>query len=507
MTQLPAWPILLPLIAGIALLFARRAGPCIERGISLLAVLLTALLALGLIGLAADDVRRVYALGNWVPPFGIVLVLDRLSALMLGLTGLLALASLGYAIATGLDRRGPYFHVLFQLQLFGLNGAFLTGDVFNLFVFFEVLLLASYGLLLHGGGRLRTKAGLHYVVINLAGSTLFLFAVGALYGVLGSLNLADMARRIALAPPQDLGLIAGAGLLLWVVFALKAAAFPLYLWMPAAYAQTSAPIAALFAIMTKVGLYAMVRVHGTLFGEGAGALAGLVIPWMQIAGWVTLGLAALGVMAAVELRVQVAYLVLASVGTLLIGFGLATPAATSGALYYLIHTTLLSAAFFLLADMIARARGEEKDRLEPGAPMQNPTLLGLLFLALAMTLAGMPPFSGFFGKLMILHAALDDPHMAMHYAVILVTSFIIIVALAQSGSTLFYRSRTDLPSSGLPMERAALPAVLGLMLAAPLMVVFAKPLTALLDATAIQLHDTQGYVQAVLATPAVGGRP
>ncbi|MGC8732477.1 MAG: proton-conducting transporter membrane subunit, partial [Halothiobacillaceae bacterium] len=295
MSTLVVWPVLLPLIAGFVLLFAAAGGLRLQRIINLVAVLSVTGLALALIGVATDGVHRVYALGNWVPPFGIVLVLDRLSALMVGLTMLLALASLVYAIATDVDTRGPHFHVLFQLQLFGLNGAFLTGDVFNLFVFFEVLLLASYGLLLHGGGRLRTKAGLHYVVINLVGSTLFLFAVGALYGVLGSLNLADMANRVAAAPAENHGLIAGAGLLLLVVFGIKAAAFPLYLWLPAAYAQTSAPIAALFAIMTKVGIYAIVRMHGTLFGDEAGALAGLITPWLQVAGWITLGLAALGV--------------------------------------------------------------------------------------------------------------------------------------------------------------------------------------------------------------------
>ncbi len=507
MSTLVVWPVLLPLIAGFVLLFAAAGGLRLQRIINLVAVLGVTGLALALVGVAADGVHRVYALGNWVPPFGIVLVLDRLSALMVGLTMLLALASLAYAIATGVDERGPHFHVLFQLQLFGLNGAFLTGDVFNLFVFFEVLLLASYGLLLHGGGRLRTKAGLHYVVINLVGSTLFLFAVGALYGVLGSLNLADMANRVAAAPAENHGLIAGAGLLLLVVFGIKAAAFPLYLWLPAAYAQTSAPVAALFAIMTKVGIYAIVRVHGTLFGDEAGALAGLVTPWLQFAGWITLGLAALGVMAAAQLRVQIAYLVLASVGTLLIGFGLATPAASAGSLYYLIHSTLLAAAFFLLADLIIRARGEDGDRLEPGAAMPGGVLLGALFLMLAIALAGMPPLSGFFGKLLILHAALNDPRMAIHYAVILVSSFVIIVALARSGSTLFYRSHANAPSTGLPLQKAALPAVLGLLLAAPLMVVLAQPLTALLEATALQLHDTRGYVDAVLSTAAIGNEP
>lgn len=503
MSVLAIWPILLPLIAGIVLLWVSKENLRLARKISLVAVLAGTLLALTLLGMSSDGVHRIYALGNWVPPFGIVLVLDRLSALMVGLTMLLALASLSYAIATDVDRQGPYFHVLFQLQLFGLQGAFLTGDVFNLFVFFEVLLLASYGLLLHGGGRLRTKAGLHYVVINLVGSTLFLFAVGALYGVLGSLNLADMALRIQTAPAEHHALIASAGLLLLVVFGLKAAAFPLYLWLPAAYTTTSAPVAALFAIMTKVGLYAIVRVHGTLFGPEAGALAGLITPWLTFAGWMTLGLAAFGVLAARQLRTQIAYLVLASIGTLLIGFGLTSLQATVGALYYLIHSTLLAAAFFLLADVLVQARGEAQDRLEPGATMDHHLLLGGLFFLLAIALAGMPPLSGFFGKLMILHAALEDAHLSIHFAVILTASLVIIIALARSGSILFYQSQNAASCLQGSLSKGGLGAVMALALTAPLMVILAKPLTHWLEATALQLLHTQGYIDAVLATQAI----
>ncbi|WP_262422825.1 proton-conducting transporter transmembrane domain-containing protein [Brevundimonas denitrificans] len=172
-----------------------------------------------------------------------------------------------YAIATGLDRKGWHFHPLFQFQLLGLNGAFLTGDLFNLFVFFEVMLLASYGLMLHGQGAARLKAGVQYVIINLAGSTLFLVAVGMLYGVTGTLNMADMALRVAAAPEGDQALIKAASLLLITVFALKAALVPLHFWLPRTYASTSGAVAALFAIMTKVGAYSIIRVTTLIFGD------------------------------------------------------------------------------------------------------------------------------------------------------------------------------------------------------------------------------------------------
>lgn len=501
-------PILIPLISGFLLLFLGSFGRVKsvllrQRVLSLISMAGLLLLAIMLLIQSGDGIHRVYALGNWVAPYGIVLVLDQLSALMLVLTDLIALAALLYAVFNNEDTRGPHFHPLFMLQLFGLHGAFLTGDVFNLFVFFEILLLASYGLLLHGGGRLRTKSGLHYVVINLVGSTLFLFAVGALYGVLGTLNLADMAQRIGQAPASDHAVIAGAGLLLLAVFALKAAFFPFYLWLPAAYAQTSAAVAALFAIMTKVGLYAILRVHGTLFGMEAGELAGLVQPWLIGLGWITLLMAAFGVMAARFLREQIAYLVLASVGMLAIGLGLGTPAALSASFYYLLHSTLLAGGFFLLADAIRRARGATEDRFEEGYNMPQSILLGSLFFAFAVALAGMPPLSGFFGKLMILSAAMQDHYMAVHLSVVLVSSLLIMLALARSGSLMFYRSRGaatqdergNVESISLP----ALAIIIALLSAAPLMVIFAHPLGAWLDLAAAQSADHRAYIDAVFS--------
>ena len=297
--HLPILPVVLPLIAGIVLLALRNAPLRLQRGVSLVAVLALIPLAIAMIQAAADGTHLVYALGNWVAPYGIVLVVDRLAAWMLLTTALLAVFALLYAIQ-GSDQNGRHFHVLFQLQLFGLNGAFLTGDLFNLFVFFEILLLASYGLLLHGGGRQRVKAGLHYVVINLVGSTLFLFAVGTLYGVAGTLNMADLAVKLAATPAEHAALVQSAALLLFGVFALKAALLPLYLWLPAAYAHTSAPVAALFAIMTKVGAYSILRVYSLMAGD-TGPLANLLDAWLAPLALATLTLGMLGAVASTTL--------------------------------------------------------------------------------------------------------------------------------------------------------------------------------------------------------------
>ena len=310
-------------------------------------------------------------------------MLDQASALLLLLTAILALAS---ALA-GLNHRytrSSVYHALFQFLLAGVNGAFLTGDLFNLFVCFEILLAASYGLLVQGGGPQRVRAALHYVVLNLLGSALFLIAIGLIYGSAGTLNLADLGRIAGQLSDSQRALFDSGVLLLLTVFGLKAALLPLQFWLPAAYASAAAPVAALFAIMTKVGAYSMLRVFGLVGAEP-------VASWLFPAALLTLLFGAAGMLAASSLQRQVAHLVVMSAGTLLAGISLFTPQAAAAALYYLVHSALVSAALFLLAGEISRQRGGTEDRLVDAPPMPGSNLLGALFLlaavAAAMTLS------------------------------------------------------------------------------------------------------------------------
>lgn len=493
-------PLLLPLLAGILLLLARHGGIRWRRALSLAAVLGQIALAAALLHAVNGGVILTYALGDWPAPFGIVLVADRLAAWMLLVTALLAPFPLIYA-CRGIDIGGRHFHVLFQLQLFGLYGAFLTGDLFNLFVFFEILLLASYGLMLHGGGRRRTKAGLHYVVINLAGSALFLIAVGTLYGLFGTLNMADLALKLARVSPEDLGPARTAGLLLFAVFALKAALLPFHLWLPAAYAGTSAPAAALFAIMTKVGAYAILRASTLFFGAEAGDMSRLIEPWLLPLALATLAVALLGVLAARTLREQAAYLVLASVGSLLTAFSLGSAAGIAAGLYYLPHSTFAAAALFLLADRIAQGRGELADRFEAGPAMAGAPLLGGLFFVTAVLLAGLPPLSGFIGKFLLLKAALAHPAWGWIMATVLSGGLLALIALARSGSLLFYHTLPPDPDATLPVApapRTSLLPVIGLLLLTLALTGAAGPLHALTGAIAEQLLHPQHYIDAVL---------
>lgn len=491
-------PILIPLTAGILLLLAKHFGLKNQRILSVAMLIILIVISFLALPQVLQNNPVVYAVGGWQAPFGIVLVLDRLSILMIIITSLLALGALWYAIVSDTDKRGAHFHVLFHLQLFGLNGAFLTGDLFNLFVFFEILLLASYSLLLHGEGNGRTKAGLHYVVINLVGSTLFLFAVGTLYGILGTLNIADLAYKISILPSSDVGVVAAAGLLLLVVFGLKAAMFPLYLWLPGAYSKTSAPVAALFAIMTKVGIYAIIRVHGTIFSDNAGELANYYAPWVLNAGLITLIMATFGAMSAKELKNQIAYLVLASVSTLLISIGIHSVAAMSGAIYYMIHSTLIAGGFFLLSDIIVRSRGQIRGKLIKAPLFSNSVFIGSLFFLYAIAIASMPPLSGFFGKLMILFAAIDHPHAGIVLTVVLLSGLLSIVTLAKTGSQIFYDTDNSAEPIHTKITNRYFPPVLFLFIFAPLMVIFANPITEFTQNTAEMIFDTNAYIEAVL---------
>jgi multicomponent K+:H+ antiporter subunit D len=232
-------PILLPMLAGALLLVGHNLSKPLKRALSLTATWALVPLGLYLVLLADDGQLRAYALGNWQAPFGIMLLLDRLSALMLLLTAVLAGFAVLYA-CRGDDARGQNFHALFQFQLLGINGAFLTADLFNLFVFFEILLISSYSLLVHGNGKDQIRSGVHYVVLNLLGSSFFLIGVSMLYGLTGTLNMPDLAQKVADADPELAPLLSAAAYLLLVVFALKAAVLPLYFWLPRAYASAPA---------------------------------------------------------------------------------------------------------------------------------------------------------------------------------------------------------------------------------------------------------------------------
>lgn len=487
MQHLPILPILVPMItAALMLLPPFQAKLSRQRWFS--GVGLVLLLVVSLLGLYASltGTTRFYLLGNWPQPFGIVLVHDRLAALFVLLTALLAMAAWLFSLG-GEDGQGAFYHPLLHFLLMGINGAFLTGDLFNLFVFFEVLLISSYGLLMHGGGKLRARAGLHYVLLNLAGSAVFLLALGLLYAVLGTLNIADMAQRIQqLEPSQALLVKAAAGMLL-LVFGLKAAILPLHFWLPSAYSSAAPAVAAMFAVMTKIGVYCVLRVFGTLFSDAGNVLEGFGQDMLWLAGLATLILAAIGVVAAQSLKRIVAYLVLVSVGTLISVLAIGTVPAIAAVLYYSLHSTLIAAALFLLADVIAQQRGTVADRLVSGRPLQQPVLLGSLFILAALAVVGMPPLSGFVGKIWLLQAATETADQVALWTLLLISSLLVLIALTRAGSTLFWRLNKQQAGTER-CSRSQFAAVFSLLLCSPLLVVFGDSVMQFCLAAAQQLQ-------------------
>ena len=266
-------PILLPMLMAAGMLLLGERFVSTKGLIGMVSCLLNLAVAIALLVWVRGDGDystsvAVYLPGNWPIPFGIALAVDRLTAMMLLMTAIVGLAALLFARA-GWDRAGVHFHALLQLQIMGINGAFLTTDLFNLFVFFEIMLTASYGLLLHGTGWSRVRAALHYITINLLASAMFLLGMAVLFGVTGTLSMADMAGKIALVPAHDRGLLHAGAALLAIAFLGKAAIWPLNFWLPPAYSAASPPVAALFTIMTKVGLYSILRLWTLLFPASA----------------------------------------------------------------------------------------------------------------------------------------------------------------------------------------------------------------------------------------------
>ncbi len=355
------------------------------------------------------------------------------------------------------------------------------------------------------------RAGLQYVVMNLAGSTLFLFALGTLYASTGTLNIADLAVRMIEIPAEEAALARVAAILLMIVFAVKAALFPVQFWLPATYANAPAPVAALFAIMTKVGAYAILRVHTIAFGPGVPGTEGLAGSWLFPAAIATIAVGAFGVLGARRLMPLIAFSVIGSMGTLLAAVAAFSPTATLAALYYMVHSTFAAAFLFLIADLLVSQRSTDSPRPQP-ATVQN-GLFAVLFFAAAIGMAGMPPLSGFLGKLLVLDALRDPGMIGWAWSAILIGSLLTIVGFARAGSALFWKSTALAPTApetgdGAPSQEMlapkaspaqVAPTVAGLTALAGL-AVFAGPIAAYLEATSTQLFDRAGYVAAVLET-------
>lgn len=523
--HLPILPVLLPLCTGALLLLSRETQRKSRAAIALGATIAQLVVALTLLAMADGRMTApwpggigVYAPGNWAAPFGIVLVVDRLAAIMLTLTATLGLATLIYSLAHW-KQAGIHYLPLFQLLLMGLNGAFLTGDLFNLFVFFEVLLAASYGLALHGSGAARVQAGMHYIAINLVASLLFLIAAAIIYGITGTLNMAELAQRVATLDANDRTLFNLGAMLLGIVFLVKAGAWPLNFWLPATYGAVAPPVAGIFAILTKVGIYALLRFAVLLQDVRAPAPFGG--DWLFYCGLATIATGTLGVLAAQKLDRLASFLVIVSSGTLLTAFGFTGTTLTGPALYYLVSSVLGTGAFFLLIEMAERNRttaadmlaitfeafglqekhdSEHPDEMAGVAIPAAMAFLGLAFFSCALLLTGLPPLSGFVGKFALLAAAIAVPpeapilHVGLFIAALLLSGLAGIIALSRLGIRVFWD--TERPTPRLQWIEAG--PVAGLILLSIMLAFGTEPAMSYFNAAAQSLYDAPAYVGSVL---------
>ena len=552
----PAWmphlvlvPIVLPLLTAGLMLLLREERQRAKATLNILSTFAGLVVAVLLLVRAKDpglaNGLGVYLPGNWPAPFGIVLAVDRLSAMMLVLCSTVALAAVLFSAARW-HRAGVHFHPLFQFQLMGLAGAFLTADLFNLFVFFEILLAASYGLLLHGSGRPRVSAGLHYIAINLAASSLFLIGVSMLYGITGTLNMADLAQSVAGVAPSDRGLLHAAAAVLAVAFLIKAAVWPLNFWLVPAYGAATAPVGALFALMTKVGVYSVLRLWTLLFGAEAGASAHFGGQWLIVGGMLTLAFGAIGMLGSQRLGQLAGYAAILSSGTLLAAAGFGQNLLTAGLLYYLISSTLAVSALFLLTDLIDRWRNDGAHRAPHEQPDDAPFLsadlvpteginlddqeealigqvipaatafLGLAFMACTLVIAGLPPLPGFVGKFAMVHALFNPLGLAASQgvqpgpaawaltALLVGSGLLALVALTRVGIRHFWAAHGRSSPRLLVLE--GLPIAL-LLAACAALAWQAGAVMRYTQATADALHAPAGYVRAVMAATPVPNPP
>jgi multicomponent K+:H+ antiporter subunit D len=523
-------PVVLPLVtAALLVLLGDRWRPLtrlVSLGATLAGLVVAVILLWQIDSGAMPGSIGVYLGSNWEAPFGIVLVADRLAALLLVLVGVVSVCAALYAEAAW-QRAGVYFHPLFQIQLMGLNGAFLTGDLFNLFVFFEVMLAASYGLQLHGSGWARVSSGLHYIAVNLLASALFLIGLAMLYGVTGTLSMADIAAKLSAVPAGDRGLLHAGAAILAVAFLIKAAIWPLNAWLVPAYAAASAPVAALFALMTKVGVYVLLRLWTLFFSETSPAPHfGATV--LLCGGLVTIGFGALGFMTTMRLGRIAGFSVLVSAGTLLAAFAMGDAAVTSAALYYLVTATLAVSALFLLVELVERIGADARPRLADvdGEPDEDTnldddevplvgrvfpvsiTFLGLAFMVCALLVAGLPPLSGFLAKLALLRSVLgvgpDTQVGAIGSAgaawwiggLLLGSGLLATVALSRAAVRHFWSTSGELASHIKVVEAIA---ILGLLVSGVVLTVLAEPVLRYTTATAAGLHAPGPYIDAVLS--------
>jgi len=440
-----AIPIVLPLLCGIVCILLRNRLKA-QRILTVAGCALNLLLSAVLLHHVYKSGILVLQIGAWPAPFGITLVVDMLSAIMLVLSGMMGTAVAVYSLAMIDEPRERHgYYMLFHVLLMGVNGAFLTGDLFNLYVWFEVMLMASFVLLSLGGERPQLEGAIKYVALNFLSSAIFLAAVGILYGLAGTLNMADLA--VVLDNQEHTGIINTVSMLFLVAFGIKAAIFPLFFWLPASYHTPPFPVSAIFAgLLTKVGVYALIRVFTLIFKQDVIFTHNLIL---MLSG-LTMVTGVLGAAAQIEVRRILSFHIVSQIGYMIMGLGLYTEMALAGSIFYIIHHIIVKTNLFLIAGIISRVAGTNELKIIGGLYRHTPWL-ALLFLIPALSLAGIPPLSGFFAKLtLILDAFTNDRYLIAGTA--LAVGLLTLFSMTKIWNEVFWKPIPD--DAALPLRTA-----------------------------------------------------
>jgi multicomponent Na+:H+ antiporter subunit D len=499
-TWLAILPILIPLLAG-ALGLASWRRPVAQRRFSVLGSVMLLPAAIALLAVVSRDGILVLELGNWPAPFGITFVVDLLSAIMVLITAVMGLAVAIYSlgdIEPAHERHG--FHPLYQILIVGVNGAFLTGDLFNLYVWFEVMLIASFVLLVLGGTRQQMRGAVKYVSINLVSSMIFLSAVGLLFGLTGTLNFAAAAAQLRLVDSP--GLVGAIAMLFVICFGIKAAVFPLFFWLPASYHTPPVAVSAIFAgLLTKVGVYALIRIFTLLFTQDVGYTHTILL----VISGLTMVTGVLGAAAQNEVRRILSFHIVSQIGYMVMGLALFTPLALAGSVFYIVHHIIVKTNLFLVGGIVRRLTGSF-ELSEIGGLYRTRPMLAMLFLVPAFSLAGFPPLSGFWAKLILIRAGLEIGQYVI-VAVALVVGLLTLYSMTKIWTEAFWK---PLPPERVGDASRAF-AVAGrrrlILLVAPSVALalmtlaiglYAEPFFDIAQRSAEQLLDADGYIMAVL---------
>ena len=419
MINLPVFPIVIPALAAILMMFMPKRVQ-LQRGMALGALAITSIVSLFLVHTVSTEGIQTLNLGNWQAPFGITLVSDMLSALLVTTSTLLTLFIVWFAVHYFSDSyEGNYLYIAMLFLLVGVNGAFTTGDIFNLFVFFEVFLMSSYVLIVLGGRGVQLRESIKYLLVNIIASALFVMSVALLYGVTGTLNLADLATKIPLVDNPDV--ITVIGVLFVIVFGMKGALVPLHYWLPGSYVVAPTPILAMFgALLTKVGVYSILRTYTLLF-DGNGEF---LQTFLMVLAVLTIFIGMTGAIAYNDVKLIIIYNIMIAVGVILYGISVNTQTSLEGSLYYLIHDMIIKAVLFMLVGMMIGITKSGQLRDMGGLITRFP-LFGWTFFVAALSLAGIPPLSGFFGKLLIVSGGMDEGELFGPLLVLLSSLFVL----------------------------------------------------------------------------------